>query len=72
MNTPLDRQTLVFIVRIWAEYLKEQPPCWRGVVELVDQGETVPFNNVVEMAEVIKQNTILEFNIEDINEIKAK
>jgi hypothetical protein len=52
----------VFIVRVWAEYLSDQPPCWRGVVEGREPGELNPFTSIEEMAQIIRQKSISESN----------
>ena len=64
MRSPLDRHTRIYIVRVWAEYLKEQPPCWRGVVEFVDQGKTISFGDLSEMTQLIQQNANVDCNAE--------
>ena len=58
MVAPLHRQTVVFIVRVWAEYFDDQPPSWRGVVEGCVPGETHPFTSVEEMTQIIQQQSI--------------
>lgn len=58
MVAPLHRQTVVFIVRVWAEYLDDQPPSWRGVVEGCEPGEIHPFISVEEMTQIIQQQSI--------------
>ena len=58
MTAPLHRQTVVFIVRVWAEYLNEQPPCWRGVIEGREPGELNPFTSIEEMTQIMQQKSI--------------
>jgi len=64
MHTPLQRQTAIFIVRLWAEYLSEQPPVWRGVLEVVANGQKISFTNLDEMADLIQKQTIEQFKTE--------
>ena len=58
MNNPIKRRTCVFVVRIWAEYLNEQPPCWRGTLEGSEPGEQSPFTSLEEMRDLIQQKTL--------------
>lgn len=64
MNKSMKRHTVVFIVRLWAEYLSEQPPCWRGVIEGCEPGKATPFTSLDEMNEIIKQITLVEVEME--------
>jgi len=57
MAAPLHRQTIVFIVRVWAEYLNDQPPCWRGVIEGCEQGELNPFTSIEQMTQIIQKKS---------------
>ena len=65
MNNPLERCTISFIVRIWAEHLKQQPPSWRGVLEICDQGEEVAFSNLEALMTIIQENTKDHLIMED-------
>ena len=57
MKTVPKRQTVTYIVRVWAEYLEEQPPSWRGEVESVAGGEKTPFIDLTQMAAAIREKT---------------
>jgi len=57
MTISTKRNTVTFIVRIWAEYLNESPPRWRGVIEPVDGSEKSHFTDLNQIAELIQQNT---------------
>jgi hypothetical protein len=57
MNFSPKRKTLTFIVRIWAEYLNEQPPRWCGVIEPVGFAEKIHFTNQDEIIDLIQQKT---------------
>ena len=60
MTHQIQRRTIVFIVRLWGEYLNESPPFWRGVVEGCEPGELNPFNSIEEMTQIIQQKSISE------------
>ena len=57
MNIFPKRQTMTFIVRVWAEYLDEQTPLWRGNIEPVDGGGKIHFTELTEIADLIQQKT---------------
>ena len=54
MSGRLSRRTETFIVRLWAEYLEQTPPSWRGEIKRVGSGEVKRFGNVDEMLEFIE------------------
>jgi hypothetical protein len=56
---------VVFIVRVWAEYLHAQPPGWRGVLEGVENGQKTPFTDLDEITEIIQQQTYSLLETED-------
>lgn len=64
MNNPIKRRTCVYVVRIWAEYLNQQPPCWRGVIEGSDPGEQAPFTSLEELTTLIQEKTIIQSKME--------
>ena len=51
---PLHRRTETFIVRVWAEYLEQMPPTWRGEIERVGSKEVMHFGSLQEMSDVIQ------------------
>jgi hypothetical protein len=57
MSSLTSRRTVTYIVRVWAEYLNEQPPRWCGVIELVGNGERFHFSGINEMTDLIQQQT---------------
>lgn len=65
MNNPIKRRTCVYVVRIWAEYLNEQPPCWRGTIEGREPGERSAFTSLEEMRDMIEQKTLSVIHIEE-------
>ena len=62
MTHQIQRRTLVFIVRLWGEYLNESPPCWRGVVEGCEPGEKVPFATIIDLNKLIQEKALLQIN----------
>jgi hypothetical protein len=54
MDNPLSRRTVVFVVRVWAEYLEQTPPAWRGEIEHVGMGEAMRFGDVGDLLEFIE------------------
>jgi hypothetical protein len=50
----LSRRTVIFVVRVWAEYLEQTPPAWRGEIEHVGSGEAMRFGDVGTMLEFIE------------------
>ena len=57
----LQRSKLVsivtFIVRLWAEYLEQTPPAWRGEIEHVGGGEVNRFGDVSKMLRFVEGST---------------
>lgn len=58
MNRSPKRQTVTYIVRVWVEYLQEQPPSWRGEIELVGRGRKTHFSHLHEMIDFIQRQSI--------------
>lgn len=52
----LPRRTVIFIVRVWAEYLEETPPLWRGEIERADTREVKRFQTLEEVIEHVREN----------------
>ena len=61
----MQRCTIAFVVRVWAEYLGQDPPSWRGVLELCDQSEEIPFTTLEEMMGLIQEITMIHYQLED-------
>jgi hypothetical protein len=53
MSESLRRRTETFIVRVWAEYLEQTPPVWRGEVEHAGSGEKIHFQETTDVVEFI-------------------
>lgn len=62
MTTPLHRQTISLIIRVWAEYLENQPPVWRGVIEGSMPGDIKPFTSLEDLIRIIQQKSLTEIN----------
>jgi hypothetical protein len=69
MNSPTRRETVTYIVRIWAEYLHEHPPRWCGEIETIDSGKKKHFSELSQMTNLILKNT-LPSHLKNIEEIK--
>jgi hypothetical protein len=54
MKSMLQRHTITFIVRVWAEYLEQTPPSWRGEVERLDSGEQIHFRQLSQVLNFIQ------------------
>lgn len=65
MSTPIQRCTISFVVRVWAEYLHQQPPAWRGALEMCDQGGEIPFACLEELLTLIQEKTLHHLKMED-------
>lgn len=55
MSERLPRHTETFIVRLWAEYLEQTPPAWRGEIEHVGGKEATHFRDLREMSHWIQR-----------------
>jgi hypothetical protein len=63
LSTLGKRETYVFIVRVWAEYIDVIPSHWRGVVVNCSTEDETPFANLKELVDVIRQGSMDQFNI---------
>ncbi len=61
------RKTITYIVRVWAEYLNESPPRWRGIIEPVDGDEKIYFTEITQIVDLIQQKT--QYSIKKENEL---
>ena len=59
------RQTVTFIVRVWAEYLAEQPPRWYGMVEMVGNPQKSHFSRLNEIVDFIQEQSTTRNGMED-------
>jgi 5'-deoxynucleotidase YfbR-like HD superfamily hydrolase len=65
MPTPLQRETLIFIVRVWKEYLKSPQPQMRGEVEVVNSKEKQYFADLDELENLLKRNCYTDGEIRE-------
>jgi hypothetical protein len=57
MSFSKKQRTVVYIVRIWAEYLDESPPQWRGVIAPIGEAKSIHFSTLDEMIDLIQKKT---------------
>lgn len=65
MSERLPRHTATFIVRIWAEYLEQTPPAWRGEIEHVERGERAYLREASDIVRFITHATSAGADAED-------
>lgn len=63
MFPQLQRKTAVFVIRIWAEYLQEQPPLWRGEARQVLTGESAYFRSLAELWQFLETEALAAANL---------
>ncbi len=54
MRDYLPRRTVTFIARVWAEYLEQTPPTWRGEIKHIKSEEVMYFGDMDKMLEFIE------------------
>ena len=54
LNPQLERQTNIFVVRIWREYLTGEHPVLRGEVEDLALHERHPFADIYELERIVR------------------
>jgi hypothetical protein len=54
LNPQLERQTNIFIVRVWREYLVCEAPVLRGEVEDLTHHERHPFSGIQELEQLVR------------------
>lgn len=64
MNSPLERKTNLFLVRVWAEYLQRDVPSLVGEIENVLSKEKCYFLNIQDL-EFFLQSYVVEEAAED-------
>jgi hypothetical protein len=55
----LQRQTVSFIVRVWAEYQSQDPPACYGEVECLTSGEKIHFRRWEEITLFVERQTTM-------------
>jgi hypothetical protein len=56
MKSPLNRKTIIFVVRVWQEYLRDQDSAVRGEVENVTSQKKHYFSTVQELQKIIQED----------------
>lgn len=56
MTSPLERKTIIFVVRVWQEYLKNQDSAVRGEVENVASLKKHYFSTIQELQKIIQDD----------------
>jgi hypothetical protein len=54
MQSPLERKTIIFVVRVWQEYLRNQESAVRGEVENVTSQKKYYFSSIHELQKIIQ------------------
>ncbi len=62
MNLTTKRHTIVFVIRLWAEYLNEDPCAWRGTLSGVEPMDDVPFASLEELKALIMEQAYGQLN----------
>lgn len=65
MNPQLERQTDIFVVRIWREYLTDEYPVLRGEVEDLAKHERHPFADFQELERIVLAGCLNEKSYEE-------
>ena len=60
MSPQLDRQTKIFVVRIWREYLLGEQPVLRGEVEDLTHHERSPFADIHELERIVRAGCLVD------------
>ena len=58
MTGYLRRRTVAFTVRIWAEYLEQNPPSWRGEVACIGSERQVVFTDLDRLFEFLQGEAV--------------
>ena len=58
VNESLSRRTVTFVIRIWAEYLEQTPPVWRGEIECVGSDEKAYVRELADVLGFIRQHAL--------------
>lgn len=62
MSGRLPRRTVIFIVRVWAEYVEQTPPAWRGEIERVESKEVIRFSDLGEMEATVQRCVLAQLS----------
>lgn len=56
MQSHLERKTIIFVVRVWQEYLRNQESAVRGEVENVTNHKKQYFSTIQELQKIIQND----------------
>jgi hypothetical protein len=56
MQSPLERKTIIFVVRVWQEYLRNQDSAVRGEVENVTSQKKHYFSTIQELQNILQND----------------
>ncbi len=56
MQSHLERKTIIFVVRVWQEYLRNQDSALRGEVENVTTHKKHYFSTIQELQKIIQND----------------
>ncbi|MDO9084959.1 MAG: hypothetical protein Q7U53_02025 [Anaerolineaceae bacterium] len=56
MQSHLERKTIIFVVRVWQEYLRNQDSAVRGEVENVTSQKKHYFSTIQELQKIIQND----------------
>ena len=60
MQSHLERKTIIFVVRVWQEYLRNQDSAVRGEVENVTSQKKHYFSTIQELQKIIQNDVHLD------------
>lgn len=64
MQSPLDRKTTIFVVRVWQEYLRNQDSAIRGEIENVASQKKHYFSTIQELQKIIQDECLQDLHQE--------
>ena len=64
MQSPLERKTIIFVVRVWQEDLRNQDSAVRGEIENVTSQKKQYFLTIQELQEIIQDEGLQDFHQE--------
>ncbi len=68
MRQLLHRRTAIVIIRVWGEYLEQEPPIWRGEILSPDSGRLAYFHALDDIAPFIEAHVLSLANKKELND----
>lgn len=56
MTKPLKTERTTFVLRVWAEFLKQEPPQFRGEIKNVENNRQKYFSKIKDIQDFIEEN----------------